>query len=100
LDQWTERQRECVTLELDRAFEDKASGKSMDRPELKKALDYVRDGDTLVCHSIDRLAHGKSYQSIGHLLPFDLSLKPPTLELRLRPDNGRPHADRCWRVYR
>src|SRR6185437_4449105 len=54
MEQSTERQLDGV--QLDRVFEDKASGKNMDRPELKKALDYVRDGDTLVCHSIDRLA--------------------------------------------
>ena len=54
VDQSTERQLDGVPL--DRVFEDKASGKNMDRPELKKALEYVRDGDTLIIHSLDRLA--------------------------------------------
>lgn len=54
IDQSAERQLDGV--QIDRVFEDKASGKNMDRPELKKALEYVREGDTLVCHSIDRLA--------------------------------------------
>ena len=40
----------------DKLFTDKASGKDVDRPELQKALDYVREGDTLVVHSMDRLA--------------------------------------------
>lgn len=53
-DQSTARQLEGV--ELDRVFEDKASGKSTDRPALQEALRYVREGDTLVVHSMDRLA--------------------------------------------
>lgn len=54
LDQNTDRQLEGV--ELDRKFIDKASGKDMNRPQLQAALDYLRDGDTLVVHSMDRLA--------------------------------------------
>lgn len=54
LDQKTDRQLEGVSL--DRVFEDKASGKDADRPQLKAAMEYVREGDTLVCHSMDRLA--------------------------------------------
>ena len=42
--------------EVDRVFEDKVSGKNLDRPQLTKMLEYVREGDTIVCYSIDRLA--------------------------------------------
>jgi len=41
---------------LDRAFTDKASGKDQNRPELAKLIDYARDGDTVLVHSMDRLA--------------------------------------------
>ena len=54
VDQNTDRQLDGV--ELDKVFTDKASGKDTNRPELARALDYVRDGDTLVVHSMDRLA--------------------------------------------
>lgn len=54
LDQNTDRQLEGIAL--DRAFTDKASGKDTDRPQLTAALGYIREGDTLVCHSMDRLA--------------------------------------------
>jgi DNA invertase Pin-like site-specific DNA recombinase len=54
IDQSTERQLDGV--ELDRAFEDKASGKDTNRPQLIEAIKYVRDGDTLVVHSMDRMA--------------------------------------------
>lgn len=42
--------------QLDRVFEDKASGKDTNRPALQEAIKYVRDGDTLVVHSMDRMA--------------------------------------------
>ena len=54
VDQNTERQLDG--LKLDKVFTDKASGKDTKRPQLKAALDYVRDGDKLVVHSLDRLA--------------------------------------------
>lgn len=55
VDQSTDRQ--LADTPVDKVFTDKASGKSTDgRPELARAIDYVRDGDTLVVHSMDRLA--------------------------------------------
>ena len=54
LDQNTDRQLDGV--ELDKTFTDKASGKDTKRPELKRALEYLREGDTLLVHSMDRLA--------------------------------------------
>lgn len=37
-------------------FTDKASGKNTDRPELTKALEYLRPGDQFVCWKVDRLS--------------------------------------------
>lgn len=54
LDQNTERQ--LADMELDKIFEDKASAKDTKRPQLQACLEYLRDGDTLYVHSIDRLA--------------------------------------------
>ncbi len=54
LDQNTQRQLEGV--QLDRIFMDKASGKDTKRPQLDELLRFIRDGDTLVVHSMDRLA--------------------------------------------
>jgi DNA invertase Pin-like site-specific DNA recombinase len=54
IDQNIERQLDGV--ELDKLFTDKASGKDTNRPELMRAVEYLRDGDTLVVHSMDRLA--------------------------------------------
>ena len=38
-----------------RIFEDKASGKNADRPELTSVLDYARPGDVLCVWKLDRL---------------------------------------------
>lgn len=53
-DQNTARQLDSETLA--KTFADYASGKDTNRPELARALEYVREGDTLVVHSMDRLA--------------------------------------------
>lgn len=49
-------QRQLEGVPLDKKFADKASGKDVKRPQLQAALDYLRDGDVLVIHSLDRLA--------------------------------------------
>lgn len=53
-DQNPERQLEQV--EVGKVFTDKASGKDTQRPELDSLLAFVREGDTVVVHSMDRLA--------------------------------------------
>lgn len=53
-DQSLDRQLEGLTL--GRVFEDKLSGKNRDRPGLIDCLAYMRSGDILHVHSIDRLA--------------------------------------------
>src|SRR5690242_461171 len=40
----------------ERVYTEKASGAQRDRPELEAALDFVREGDTLVVWRMDRLA--------------------------------------------
>jgi DNA invertase Pin-like site-specific DNA recombinase len=54
VDQNTDRQLDGITL--DRTFTDNASGKDVHRPELEAMAGFVRDGDTMVVHSMDRLA--------------------------------------------
>ena len=40
----------------DKVFTEKASGAQRDRPQLSAALEYMREGDTLVVWKLDRLA--------------------------------------------
>lgn len=48
--------------ECERIFSDKMSGAKADRPGLKKALDFAREGDTLVVWRLDRL--GRSLKDL------------------------------------
>jgi DNA invertase Pin-like site-specific DNA recombinase len=48
----------CTTV-----FDDRASGARADRPGLRRALDYVREGDVLVVWKLDRLG-----RSLAHLI--------------------------------
>ncbi len=43
-------------VKVDEFFVDKSSGKTNNRPKLKKLIDYSHKGDTVVCHQIDRMA--------------------------------------------
>ena len=63
-DQNPERQLENVTL--DRAFTDKASGKDTKRPQLEALITFVRPGDTVIVHSMDRLA--RNLDDLRHIV--------------------------------
>ena len=54
VDQNAVRQLDGIAVE--RTFTDKASGKDTTRPKLDEMLAFVRDGDTVIVHSMDRLA--------------------------------------------
>ena len=54
VDQNTVRQLDGI--EVERVFTDTASGKDTARPKLDELIAFVRDGDTVIVHSMDRLA--------------------------------------------
>ena len=51
----TERQLSDTGITFDKEFEDKESGKDTNRKGLEAMLEYVREGDVVHVHSIDRL---------------------------------------------
>src|SRR4030042_1161558 len=53
-EQNTDRQLEGI--QLDKVFTDKASGKDTKRPALDDLMKFVRESDTVVVHSMDRLS--------------------------------------------
>lgn len=53
-DQNTQTQLEGVAV--DKIFSDNASGRDANRPALERLLEYAREGDTVIVHSMDRLA--------------------------------------------
>ena len=58
--------RQIEALKVDKLFVDKASGKDRNRPQLDALIDYVREGDTIVVHSLDRL--GRNLDDLRQLV--------------------------------
>ena len=56
-EQNTARQEEIMkSLEVDKMFIDKMSGKDTDRPALQEMMNFVREGDSVIVESISRFA--------------------------------------------
>lgn len=64
VDQNTVRQLDGVAVE--RTFTDNASGKDTARPKLEELIAFVREGDTVLVHSMDRLA--RNLDDLRHLV--------------------------------
>jgi DNA invertase Pin-like site-specific DNA recombinase len=84
---------------VDRVFEDKASGKDTDRVALQDMIAFVRTGDEVLVHSIDRLARdlrdlqsiittlnkkGVSVEFISERLVFSGDASDPFAQLQLQ----------------
>jgi hypothetical protein len=82
--------RQLDGLQLDKVFTDKASGKDTKRPQLQAALDYLRDGDVLVVHSMDRLA-----RSLSDLLALVKRLTERSVTVEFVKESRRGSASRC-----
>lgn len=63
---------------VDRIYQEKASGVDAGRPELAAMLDYVRQGDTVVCCKLDRIA-----RSTKHLLEVSETLENKGVTFRV-----------------
>ncbi len=64
--------RQLHDIQLDRIFTEKVSGKTIHRPELDCLLDFIREGDSLFVHSMDRLA--RNLDDLRHIVQ-DLTAK-------------------------
>lgn len=71
IDQNIDRQKQ--DLIVDKLFIDKCSGKTIDRPELKAMLDYIRDEDMITVHSLDRLA--RNLDDLKKIIKFVIDKK-------------------------
>lgn len=49
-------ERQLAGIDLDRCYTDKITGIKSDRPQLNAMIEFVRDGDLVIVHSLDRLA--------------------------------------------
>lgn len=80
VDQNTERQLDGMPL--DKLFTDTVSGATTERPKLKELLGYVREGDVVHVHSIDRLA-----RSLVDLLALVQGLVTKGVQIRFHKEN-------------
>jgi DNA invertase Pin-like site-specific DNA recombinase len=98
--QTTDLQRDAlVTAGVDarHLFEDKASGARDDRPGLKKCLEYVKSGDTLVVWKLDRLG-----RSLTHLLTIVEGLRKGGVAFRSLTegmDTTTPHGELLFHLF-
>lgn len=53
-DQHLENQKSLI--QADKFFEDTFTGTTLDRPGFKSMMEYIREGDVLICYSTDRLS--------------------------------------------
>lgn len=81
--------RQLDGVALDKTFTDKASGKDTNRPQLMAMLEFVREGDHIYVHSMDRLSRSlRDLQDVverltakGITITFvneSLTFEPPT----------------------
>jgi DNA invertase Pin-like site-specific DNA recombinase len=70
--------RDLTSAGCERIFQEQVSSVDKQRPELERALDYVREGDTLVVTKLDRLA-----RSMTNLVDITGKLKAKGVELRV-----------------
>ncbi|MCI9560563.1 recombinase family protein [Clostridiaceae bacterium] len=64
------RQKEVLQNKCDIYFEDKLSGKNMERPQFKEMFSLLKGGDTVVVVSIDRFG-----RNLKELVEFSSRLK-------------------------
>ena len=81
--------RQLDGLSLDKTFIEKMSGKDTQRPVLQECLAYIRSGDTLHVHSIDRLARNAKdlLNLVEQMLAKGVSLKFHKNNLTFTPDS-------------
>ena len=70
--------RDLKSAGCERVFQEQVSSVDIKRPELERALDYVREGDVLVVTKLDRLA-----RSMANLVDITGRLKAKGVELRV-----------------
>jgi len=83
--------RQLVGIELQRVYEDKASGATRDRPELQRCLDALREGDTLHVHAIDRLS--RSMRDLLDIVDIVLKAKANIIIYSPRLEISSDHED-------
>jgi DNA invertase Pin-like site-specific DNA recombinase len=77
LDQETSRQFKGDLSSFDKVFEDKATGKNLNRPEFRACMEYLQEGDVLHVHEISRLSRSLDdlRRTVSSLIDKGISVK-------------------------
>ena len=75
----------------EKIYTEKASGSHRDRPQLKAALEYLRDGDTLVVWKLSRLARSLTQviKTTADIAEHGIALKVLTQNIDTSTPEGR-----------
>lgn len=81
--------------DADRIFEDQVSGKDRNRPALSEMLKYVRDGDTVRVHSMDRLARSLTdlVALVTEMTSGGVTVEFAKEQLAFKPGASDPYAE-------
>lgn len=85
-DQKIDRQLESISI--DKTFIDYASGRTMERPSFNAMMEFVRDGDIVIVHSMDRLA-----RNLDHLRKIVATLTEKGVSIQFVKENLTFSAD-------
>lgn len=75
-------QRDAMTGQVDKIFEDIATGSKRDRPGLQAALEFAREGDSIIVWRLDRLG-----RSMKDLIEIVLSLEEKGIQFKSLHEN-------------
>lgn len=95
-EQSTTRQ-EVMLKDCDKIFMEKISGKDIDRPELKRLLDYIREGDTVVVESYSRFA--RSTRDLLNLVDHMNSKDVSFISLKEQTDTSTPQGKLIMTIF-
>lgn len=70
--------RQLDSVEVEKMFIDRASGKDRNRPQLAACIEFAREGDVVLVHSLDRL--GRSVTDLREIIA-ELNAKGVTVEV-------------------
>ena len=82
--------KQAEEVKADKIFIDKASGKNRERTELKKMFDFVREGDTVICSDISRIA--RNTKDLLNIVEELQSKSVEFISLKENIDTTTPHG--------
>jgi DNA invertase Pin-like site-specific DNA recombinase len=93
--------RQLANVKLDKIFTDKITGIKTKRPALDELLAYVRHGDVVVIHSLDRLARDLSVliDLVGKFKAKGVTVKFIKENLAFNPLSNNPMDDLLFHVF-